>query len=136
MYLLDTNVLSEFRRPEKSDPKVIDWAKGQFLEELYVSAITILELETGCLRLERRDPIQGMRLRQWLETAVLARYQDRILPFDMRMARECARQQVPDPKPDRDAMLAATAIIQGFALVTRNTKDFERTGAKLINPWL
>jgi toxin FitB len=136
MYLLDTNVLSEFRRPERADPKVTHWAQGQFLDDFYVSTITILELEIGCLRLERRDPKQGRHLRHWIENAVLARYQTRILPFDIAMARECARQHVPDPKPERDAMLAATAVILGLTLVTRNTKDFEGTGVRLINPWL
>jgi toxin FitB len=136
MYLLDTNVLSELRRPTQAHANVVAWAKGQFLEELYLSAVTILEIEMGCLQMQRRDSRQGDVLRQWIETSVLARYHRRILSIDTMIARECARLHVPDPQPERDALIAATALAHGLTLVTRNTKDFKRTGVKVINPWL
>lgn len=136
MYLLDTNVLSELRRPDRAHPNVTNWAAGAFLNDLFLSSITILELEMGCLQMERRDPLQGRLLRKWLQISVLVRYNGRILPVDTRVAQTCARLHVPNPKPERDAMIAATAIEYNFTLITRNTADFQATGVRLLNPWL
>jgi toxin FitB len=136
MFLLDTNVISELRREQLAHPNVALWAGSKFADDLFLSAITIMEIELGCLRLERRDPRQGKALRDWLENYVLDHFQGRILSIDTAIARQCARLHVPDPKPERDSMIAATALVHEITLVTRNTKDFARTGARIINPWL
>jgi toxin FitB len=137
MFVLDTNVVSELRkvRAGKSDVKVARWADGVDAIELYVSAITILELETGVLLKERRDPVQGAILRTCMATHVLPEFNGRVLPVDTDVARRCARLHVPDPRGQRDALIAATALVHGMTMVTRNLADFEPTGVKLVNPW-
>ena len=135
MFLLDTNVVSELRqgKPNQS-PEVRRWAAGQSTGRLFLSAITILELEQGILALERRLPLQGSTLRIWL-AGVRAAFEGRILPFADRTATICASLHVPNPRSERDAMIAATAIEHGFTVVTRNTQDFVDTGVSLFNPW-
>jgi predicted nucleic acid-binding protein len=137
MFVLDTNVVSELRkvRAGKSDVKVARWADGVDAIELYVSAITILELETGVLLKERRDPVQGAILRTWMDNHVLPEFNGRVLPVDTDVARRCARLRVPEPRGQRDALIAATALVHGMTMVTRNLADFEPTGVKLVNPW-
>lgn len=134
MYLLDTNVVSELRKP-KPDRNVKRWARSASPSVLFVSVITVLELETGVLRVERRDPRQGRALRTWLDTQVLPAFSDRILPIDTAVAQRCARLHVPDPMADGDALIAATALIHGLTVVTRNTSDFVRAGVELLDPW-
>jgi predicted nucleic acid-binding protein len=135
MYLLDTNVISELRqgKPNQS-ADVRNWAAQHRASTLYLSAITILELEKGILLLERRTPPQGAALRVWL-TGVRAAFAGRILPFAEQAASLCAALHVPDPRSERDAMIAATALEHGFAVATRNTQDFVNTGVQLVNPW-
>jgi toxin FitB len=135
MFLLDTNVVSELRKADKADTNVRHWAERQSPSALYLSAISVLELDIGVLLAERRDRTQGKMLRAWMETRVLPAFEDRILPIDTAVARRCALFHVPDPHADRDALIAATALVHGLTVVTRNTSDFRRTGAKLINPW-
>jgi toxin FitB len=94
------------------------------------------ELYKGVLQIERKDPTQGALLRQWLEHRVVRAFHDRILPVDATTARICAGLHVPNPKPDRDALIAATALQHDLIVVTRNVNDFAGTGVKLINPWL
>jgi predicted nucleic acid-binding protein len=94
-----------------------------------------MELETGILRLERRDPRQGTALRTWLENAVLTAFNGRLLPVDIAVAQRCAALHAPDPRNDRDALIVATALVHGMTVVTRNTGDFEPTGVTLLNPW-
>ncbi len=134
MYLLDTNVVSELRK-SKPDRNVKRWARSAPPSGLFLSAITILELETGVLRVERRDARQGAALRNWLDTQVLPVFSDRILPIDTAVAQRCARLHVPDPMADGDALIAATALVHGLTVVTRNTGDFNRAGVELLNPW-
>jgi toxin FitB len=136
MFLLDTNVVSELRRPILAHVNVVSWAKANTLDNSFLSAITVMEIELGCLQIERRDSSQGKLLRDWFETAVIEQFKGRILPIDTSVARQTARLHVPNPKPERDALIAATALLQGLTLVTRNIKDFERTGVRLLNPWL
>lgn len=133
-YLLDTNVLSDARRG--SSPSLEAWIGSQPIAELAISTITLLELNVGIRRKERQDPTGGALLRLWLEEAVLPTFSGRILAVDERVAIEAARLHVPDPMPDMDALIAATALAHGLTLVTRNTRDMERTGVGLLNPWL
>lgn len=135
-YLVDTNVWSELRNRGRSDPNVRAWAQGVGETELYLSVVTVFELERGVLLVERRDAQQGLRLRTWLEQNVLTPFAARILPVDAGIARRCAAFHVPDPRPERDAMIAATAVAHGLTVVTRNTTDFEPMGVSFLNPWL
>lgn len=136
MILLDTNVISELR-PGKREPsaQVRAWADQQPVDTLYLSALTVLELRLGMERKARVDVEQGRRLRLWIE-AVEAEFEDRILPFRARTARHCAPLQVPDPRNLADSMIAATALEHGLMLATRNVRDFEGFGLRLVNPWL
>ena len=135
MFLLDTNVISELRQGKSNQSaEVRNWAAQHRASTLYLSAITILELEKGILLLERRTPPQGAALRVWL-TGVRAAFAGRILPFTEQAASLCAALHVPDPRSERDAMIAATALEHGFTVVTRNTQDFANTGVQLVNPW-
>ena len=137
MYLLDTNVIAELRKAQspKVDQKVLAWANRVSAASLFLSVITVLELEKGILLIERRDPTQGAVLRSWLDTHVLPTFRERILPVDTAVAQCCARLHVPAPRPDRDALIAATALIHGLTVVTRNVADFTPTGVEIINPW-
>ena len=137
MYLLDTNVVSELRKAKagKADKNVAKWAADVAVPSLFLSAITILELEIEVLLIERRDSVQGAVLREWFEGHVLTAFSQRVLPVDTAVAQRAARLQVPDPHSDRDAIIAATAVVHGMAVVTRHTAHFERTGVEIINPW-
>lgn len=137
MFLVDTNVVSELRKAKtgKADKNVTAWADGTPAASLFLSAITILELETGVLLVERRDPSQGAVLRAWLDSRVLPAFLGRVLAIDTAVALRCARLHVPDPRTDRDALIAATALVHGMTVVTRNTADFEPMGVPLLNPW-
>jgi predicted nucleic acid-binding protein len=135
VYLLDTNVISELRhgKPQQS-PAVRDWAADKDMSRLFLSAITVLELEKGVQALERKQPPQGSALRDWLDRVKTA-FADRILPFTEDTAVLCAGMHFPNPKPERDTMIAATALQHRMTLVTRNVIDFENTGVALINPF-
>lgn len=135
-YLVDTNVWSELRNRGRADDNVRIWAQEADPAELYLSAVTVFELERGVLLIERRDPEQGSRLRRWLEERVLAPFDGQILPIDTPIARRCAGLHVPDPRPERDALIAATALTHGLTVVTRNVGDFEPMGVALLNPWV
>jgi predicted nucleic acid-binding protein len=138
MYVLDTNVLSELRkvRSGRADPGVATWAEQVPSVELFISAITIHELDHSVLLLERSDPAQGALLRVWLDQSVAAAFKSRVLPVDERVARRAAALHVPDPAPFRDALIAATALVHDMTVVTRDLKDFQRfEGLDLINPW-
>jgi predicted nucleic acid-binding protein len=137
MFVLDTNVVSELRkvRSGKADPNVSRWADSVEAAELYLSAITVEELEIGVLLVGRRDVRQGAIFRTWLDQHVLPSFSDRILPVDTAVALRSAQLHVPDPRAIRDALIAATALVHGFALVTRDIADFDTTGARLVDPW-
>jgi predicted nucleic acid-binding protein len=136
MYVLDTNVISEIRKTSKADANVLDWAKKVSTSSLYLSVITVLELEIGILSKERKDPVQGAILRTWLNSHVLPAFSERVLYIDLAVAQYCAKLHVPNPKSERDALIAATALVHGMTLVTRNVQDFYETGVSLHNPWV
>lgn len=137
MYVLDTNVVSELRKVKtgKADANVAAWAATVDAAALFVSAITIMELETGVLLVERRDAAQGAMLRTWLAHHVLPEFTGRVLPVDTAVEQRCAKLHVPDRCADRDALIAATALVHGMTVVTRNVADFVATGVALFNPW-
>ncbi|MGB7989781.1 MAG: type II toxin-antitoxin system VapC family toxin [Candidatus Methylophosphatis roskildensis] len=135
MFLPDTNIESELRRPDRADPGVLAWASATPLASFFLSSVTVLELELGVLLLERRDATQGAVLRTWIDDQVLPRFDGRILAIDTAVARRCARLHVPDPRAERDALIAATALVHGMTVVTRNAIDFESTGVAVFNPW-
>jgi len=138
MFVLDTNVVSELRkvRKGKANRGVAEWASGVRAGQLFVSVITIHELEHGVLLAERIDPVRGEVLRSWLDTSVAAAFTERVLPVDETVARRAAALHAPDPAPFRDAFIAATALTHHMSVVTRNVRDFERfDGLALVNPW-
>ena len=137
MLLLDTNVISELRkaRAGKADPNLTAWIQVVPAGSLYLSAIVIQELEIGILLAERRDPSKGALLRAWLDEHVLPTFSDRILPIDTKVARRSAALHIPDPRPIRDALIAATALTHSMTIVTRNVVDFESAGVQILNPW-
>ena len=137
MFVLDTNVVSELRkaRQGKADANVVAWSQSVDASELFVSAITIMELELGVLAIERKDAAQGALLRAWLEQHVLPEFVDRTLPVDTAVAQRCARLHVPNKRGERDALIAATALVHGMTLATRDIRDFQPTGVDLLNPW-
>jgi predicted nucleic acid-binding protein len=137
MYLLDTNVVSELRKAAagKAHRSVVAWAVSVSTASLFLSVVSILELELGVLLVERRDPVQGAKLRAWLDRRVLPAFRDRVLPVDTAIAQRCAQLHVPDPRADRDALIAATAQIYGLTVVTRNTADFQIADLQVIDPW-
>jgi len=135
MFLLDTNVLSEFRRKDRIHREVARWANSVPASEFFLSAITIMEVEVGALSVMRRDTAQGAMLRTWIDAHVLAAFKGRILPVDTAVAQRCAALHVPDPRAERDALIAATALVHRLKVVTRNVADFEPMGVATLNPW-
>ena len=135
MYLLDTNVVSELRRPERCDPNVAAWADAMPPAALFISAITVLEIEAGALQVTARDPALGAVLRAWINQRVLPAFAGRILPVDTDVALRCACLHLPTWRHDRDTMIAATALVHRLTVVTRNEMDFTPTGVAVLNPW-
>lgn len=137
MFVLDTNVVSELRKVRlgKADANVVAWAQSVDAADLFVSAITIMELELGVLSIERKDTAQGAMLRSWLEQQVLPEFSARTLPVDTAVAQRCARLHIPNKRGERDALIAATALVHGMTVVTRNVADFNLTGVTILNPW-
>ncbi len=138
MFVLDTNVVSELRkvRAGKADPGVTEWASGVRAGQMFLSSITIHELEHGVLLAERADARQGAVLRRWLDVSVSAAFDQRVLAVDATVARRAAALHVPDPAPFRDALIGATALANRMAVVTRDVKDFERfDDLDIVNPW-
>lgn len=135
MFLLDTNVVSELRRSVRCDASVAAWGASADPQRQFLSLISVLELQIGVMRVERRDGVSGASLRKWLDEQVLVTFADRILPIDTSVARTCAALHVPDPRPERDALIAATALHHRLTIVTRNVKDFAGLGVVVLNPW-
>jgi predicted nucleic acid-binding protein len=128
-------VISELRKARKTHQNVRKWAERLPSASLYISVISVLELEIGILLVDRRDKEQGAILRAWMDRHVLPTFSDRILAIDTAVAQQCATLHVPNPRSDRDALIAATALVHGLTVATRNVADFERTGVGVLNPW-
>ena len=136
MFLLDTNVLSELRRVNRMDPRVAAWSDAFDPSDFFLSAITIFEIEIGTLTIQRRDQVQGTMFRAWIDSTVLPTFKGRILPVDTAVAQRGARLHVPDPRAERDALIAATALVHRLKVVTRNVADFQPMGVDVVNPWV
>jgi predicted nucleic acid-binding protein len=137
MILLDTNVVSELRKAGSglADANVVAWLSAEDASSFYLSAITVMELELGILLKARKDAAQGARLRAWMDSHVMPEFSQRTLSVDSAVALRCARLHVPDPRPERDSLIAATALVHGMTMVTRNVGDFAGMGLTLVNPW-
>ncbi len=137
MYLLDTPVISELRKAKtgRCDPGVIRWASGVARQNLYMSAISLLELENSIVRAERKDRAQAAPLRAWLDEQVMKAFDGRILPVDAGVVKKRAALSVAESKNERDALITATAQLHGLVLVTRNATAFKSARVKLFNPW-
>lgn len=138
MFLIDTNVISESRkmRSGRAAPQVVAWLKATDPSTTFVSAMTLFELELGVVRIERRDAAQGTSLRRWLDQIVKPGFAGRVLAMDGAVAVACAGLHVPDPVSERDDWIAATALVHGLTVVTRNVRDFEGTGVGVVDPWV
>jgi predicted nucleic acid-binding protein len=134
-FLLDANVLAELRLARTGNENVIALVDSIPRNLQFISVITLLEVEQGVLRKERQDPAQGAKLRIWLDNAVRPNFSERILPVTETVALRCARLHVPNKKPERDALIAATALVHDLAVVTRNVKDFSPMNVAVLNPW-
>jgi predicted nucleic acid-binding protein len=134
-FLLDANVLGELRLARTGNENVIAMVDSIPRNLQFISVITLLEVEQGVLRKERQDPAQGAKLRIWLDNAVRPNFSERILPVTETVALRCARLHVPDKKPERDALIAATALVHDLAVITRNVKDFSPMNVAVLNPW-
>ena len=132
--LVDTNVVSELRK-RRPDPAVASWRESIGADDLYLSVLVLGEIRQGVERLRRRDRAQAAGLERWLGT-LKQEFQDRILPVTTEVAEAWGRLAVPDPLPVVDGILAATALVHGLTLVTRQTGRLERTGIPLLNPWV
>ncbi len=136
-FIVDTNVISEFRKAAsgKCHPSVKNWVETVDPKEMYLSVITMMELEVGYLSLRRRDPFQAARVKTWISDYIPRVFEDRVLVFDDAVALVCAGLHVPDKRPERDAIIAATALHHDLTVVTRNIRDFLGTGVRMLNPW-
>jgi len=137
MFLLDTNVVSELYKSQahRADRRVITWAERSEASRHYLSSITLFELEFGILRMEMKDPRQGAWLRKWTMDRVLPAFVDRVLPVDSQVAMRSAALHVPNPSSFRDSLIAATALVHGMTVVTRNVAHFQVSGVSVLNPW-
>lgn len=136
MYLLDTNIVSELRKAAKADPRVLVWAEQTDVQLMHISVISILEIRMGILSLQRKDMEQANILNKWLSRQVIPGFAERTLVVDLAVVLRCAELHVPNPRSDRDSLIAATALVHGLTVVTRNTKDFQPTGVMTLDPWL
>ena len=133
-FLLDTNVISEIRKLERTDPNVAKWVAQTPVKEIGTSVLVLAEILRGIELKRRRDAEQAGALDRWF-AQMRTRLGDRVLPIDEPIAEAWALLSVPDPLPLIDGLLAATAKVHGLTLVTRNTADVTRTGVAILNPF-
>jgi predicted nucleic acid-binding protein len=134
-YLIDTNIASELRKAHRAHPLVSSWSSHLAQTDMFLSIMTIMEIEAGHLRLASKDPVRAKLFREWLHLQIIPDYEGRILTADLEVALQLAALHVPTKRSERDAILAATALVHGLVVVTRNVKDFTGTGVKLLNPF-
>jgi predicted nucleic acid-binding protein len=137
MYLIDTNIVSEMRRLDtgKANPGVQRWSSSVARDQMFLSVVTVYELEIGILRLMRNDILQATILEDWLHRQVLSAFDSRMLGIDKEIMLRCAPLHVPRTRAYRDSLIAATALVHGMTVVTRNEKDFIPMGVRVLNPW-
>ena len=134
-YLIDTNVASELRKSQRADPHVTAWVRRTQRSAMFLSVLVVGEMRRGIDILRHRDPNQAAALERWLESDLLPSFAGRILPVTLDVAEAWARLSIPGPLPVVDGLLAATARVHGLTVVTRNTRDFARTGVSILNPF-
>jgi predicted nucleic acid-binding protein len=132
-WLVDTDVLSELRKGDRTNDGVRAWFSQAREDDLFTSVLVLGEVRRGIESIRRRDPTAAIALEQWL-TRLATTFSERVLPVDTRIADRWGALNVPDPLPTVDGLLAATAIVHDLVLVTRNTRDVERTGVRLLDP--
>lgn len=135
MFILDTNVVSELRKRNRANRAVIEWATSIDTALFYISSVVVFEIRLGALLIDRRDPVQGALMLKWIEKDIISRFEGRIFPVDTEVAKRAAELHVPNPRQDRDAFIAATALVHDMTVVTRNERDFAGTGVRVMNPW-
>ena len=137
MLFLDTNVVSEIRLVSsgKANLRFTEWVKQMDTRHCWTSAVVLMELERGILRMERKDPVQGDNLRYWFNTTVRSLFENRVLKIDRTTAQICAKLHVPNMRSENDAWIAASCIQHNLPLVTRNVMDFQNLDIELINPF-
>ena len=133
-YLVDTNVVSELRKGERADPLVIDWFRRCRPQDVFLSVLTVGELRRGVRRIQRRDSKAASVMEVWLDR-ILDRFRDRVLDVDLAVAERWGHLGVPDPLPDVDGLIAATALVHDLVVVTRNVKHIAPTGARHFDPF-
>lgn len=133
-FLIDTNVLAELRKGDRANRNVRRWLAALNSDEIFLSVLTLGEIRKGIENITRRDQRAGRALEGWLKR-VAHEHADRILTIDRAVAEEWGRFNVPDPLPVIDGLLAATASVHDLTLATRNVKDVNRTGVRLVNPF-
>lgn len=138
MYLLDTNIVSEMRKVKlgKAHPNFVAWFASVSSQDIFINATVLMEVERGVLQKERKDVRQGAVLRAWFDGVILPTFYGKILPIDDKTAQICAKLHIPDHAPENDAWIAASAMQHHLILATRNSRDFERTGARVFNPFV
>lgn len=134
-YLLDTNVVSALRRKDRADKRVLDWFERFAGAEFFVSVLTMMEIEIGVRRLELYDKPQAAIIRAWKDGPLESQFRGRSVNVDREIAECCAALHAPDPRPEIDALIAATAIVRRLTLVTRNERDFAGMPVTVVNPW-
>lgn len=134
-FLLDSNVLAELRRARRGNQRAIVRVEAFPRNLQFISVITLLEVTQGVIAKERTDPVQGARLRIWLDNVIRPNFSGHTLPVTERVAMLCAELHVPNPRPKYDALIAATALVHDLTVVTRNVQDFAAMGVDILDPW-
>ena len=132
-WLVDTNILSELRKGDRTDPGIRAWFAEAREEELFTSVLVLGEIRRGIESIRRRDEPSALALEQWL-TRLTMSFAERVLPIDARVADRWGTLNVPDPVPTTDGLLAASALVHDLVLVTRNVRDVAGTGVQLLDP--